>query len=421
MNPARFPDSANERTAVSGTMPPLAESDRPLHLLSLLVYERRILLVYPIVITVVVVLVSFLFPNQYKSTVVILPPESSFQDADFSTSELGILAGAGMVLPMMATPSDILEAVLMSRTVRDSLVSRLGLAARWNTKKAPSQLEDRSGATVHPSGIITVWTIDSDKHFSDTLVNELVNEADRLNREIVNTKARRSREFIERRLAETRIELANAAGDLERFQNEHRTIALDAQIEAMIRNAAELKAQITADEIELSVLESSLSSEHSSVRQLRARISETQRRLDRFQAAASDDTTMAVFEAGLEDLPRLVLELAEITRRLKIAESLFTLLTERYETARIQEHRDTPSFSVLDRASGGGAKVGPMRAVIGLATLVGSAGLALALILLRGYLDELPARDPARHQALQELRASFRRSARRNSRPGRES
>jgi uncharacterized protein involved in exopolysaccharide biosynthesis len=413
MNAGRLPESSFDpqttRTQTTSTV-------GSLHFINVLIRQRRMLLWYPLAVTVVVVLVSFLFPNQYRSTVVVLPPESGFQSADFAMTDLGMFAGAGMSLPMMATPSDILEAVITSRTVRDSLVSRLDLKKRWSTPNAARRLEDNSGANVQPSGIVTVWAIDTDKQFADTLVNELTGEADRLNREIANSKARRSREFVEDRLIETRIELNRASSELERFQNEHKTIALDAQIAALIRNAAELKAQITADEIELSVLEGSLSPEHPTVRRLKSRIRETQRRLDMVQTSPSDDTTVALFDSGLEGVPRLIQELAVITRNLTIAENLFTLLTERYEAARIQEQRDTPSFSVLDHATGGGSKVRPMRALIGLATLLASFGLAVAMILVRAYLQELPVQDPARHRALEELKASFRSGSRRHRR-----
>ncbi len=405
------------RDALFDAPPKRTNPDRSLHFLNVLIRQRRLLVWYPIGITALVVLVSFLFPNHYKSVAVVLPPESGFQSADFTTSELGLFAGAGMSLPMMATPSDVLEAVIMSRTVRDSIVSRLDLKERWNTKKAAKRLRDNSGATVKESGIIEVWVIDTDKHFADTLVNEVVSEADRLNREIVNTKARRSREFVEGRLAETQAALDSASKALEQFQQEHKTIALDAQIEALVRNAADLKAQITADEIELSVLQQSLSPEHPTVRLLKSRIRETQKRLDMLQTSPSGDTSVALFDNGLRGAPTLVQELAVIMRNLKIAENLYTLLTERYETARIQEHRDTPSFSVLDRAAGGGSKVSPKRALIGLATLFAAFGLAIASILGRQYLHELPQRDPVRHRALEELRASFRSRRRRDENP----
>jgi tyrosine-protein kinase Etk/Wzc len=394
-----------------------ASQDWPQRMLLTLIRKRRVLVFYPLIAAIVVVLISFLFPNYYQSTVVILPPERDFQSADLTSREFGLLASGGLALPITATPSDILQAVVLSRTVRDSVVATLDLRTRWGVEDASSRLGTLIGATVEPTGIVNVWAIDTDRYFSDTLVNTLVGKADRVNRMIVNTKARRTREFVEGRLTDTKADLREAEDALESFQQEHRTVGLDAQITALVQNAAQLQAQITADEIELSVLEGSLSPEHPRVRNLQARIRESQRRLERLQTASPDDTTAAL-RTGLKNLPKLVQELAEIMRNREVAENLFKLLTEQYETARIQEQRDTPSFSVLDRAQGGGTKVRPRRALIGLATLVVSFCLVLAITVARTYFAELPVRNPAKHRMVTEARTAWRQSKRRDRRSG---
>jgi len=107
-------------------------------------------------------------------------------------------------------------------------------------------------------------------------------------------------------------------------------------------------------------------------------------------------------------LPRIGQELAERVRDVKIAEALYTLLTEQYENARIQERRDTPSFSVLDRAERGGRKVSPRRALIGIGTFLVGICLAAALILVREYLSQLAVTDPVRYNSLAAAWASLR-------------
>ncbi len=375
----------------------------------------RALVAIPLVTAIVAVLISFLFPNTYRSTVTILPPERTFQSMDMPWDEISLMAGGGMALPVMATPSDILAAVVTSRTVRDSLVSKMNLAERWETTPdaASIQLEINSGAEVELSGIVKAWVHSNDRFFADTLANGMVLQADRVNRAIVNTKARRTREFVEKRLVETKAEMEIAAERLERFQNEHRTVALETQIQQMIENAASMQAQLTADEIELSVLEQTHSAEHPQVQHLRSRIRETQRRLNAIQSNPGD--TSIGFAAGLSKMPHLVQELADITRELKVAENLYTLLSTEYENARIQEQRDTPSFSVLDHAAGGGEKVSPMRSIIGLATFVSMFALVLAVIVTREYFAQLGRRDPEQYHALRAVWTELRRGWRKRS------
>lgn len=375
----------------------------------------RVLLGIPLAAAVLAVLVSFLFPNTYRSTVTILPPERTFQSMEMPWDEFSLMAGGGMALPVMATPSDILAAVITSRTVRDSLVSKMNLTERWEVTpdEASKLLKYSSGAEVKLSGIVKAWAHSTDPYFADTLANGMVQQADRVNRAIVNTKARRTREFVEKRLAETEAEMELAAERLERFQSEHRTVALETQIQQMIENAAALQAQLTADEIELSVLEQTHSAEHPQVQHLRSRIRETQRRLDAIQSNPGD--TSIGFAAGLSKMPHLVQELADITRELKVAENLYTLLTTEYENARIQEQRDTPSFSVLDHAVGGGEKVRPMRSLIGLATFASMFALVLAVVVTREYFAQLGRRDPEQYHALRAVWTELRHGWRKNN------
>jgi uncharacterized protein involved in exopolysaccharide biosynthesis len=413
--PAKFPAS-EEQSAPGNPTGPAGPPVGALRVVEVLARERRILWRYPLAVTVIVVLISFLFPNEYRSTVSILPPERDFQSMSVPIGDLKSLAAGGMSLPLMATPSDILAAVLTSRTVRDSVVSRLGLDRRWgfDFDVAVGRVRDNSGVKVAQTGVVEFWVVDRNRYFSDTLVNSLVDEADRLNQSILTTKARRTREFVESRLVETRAQLDVASRALREFQSRHRSVALEAQISALVGNAAKLKGQLTADEIDLSALEGTLSPEHYRIKQLRTRIRETKRQIEDMESSVMGDSAKTG-TTGIAGLPRIGQEMAEKLREVKIAETLYTLLTEQYENARIQERRDTPSFSVLDRATRGGQKIRPKRLLIGIGTLVVAFVLAAALVLVQEYLSQLAMADPAKHRAVLAIRDALlsRRSVRR--------
>jgi hypothetical protein len=391
--------------------PPLIEGGL-LGLLRLLVQNRGLLWKYPLAITVLVLGASFLFPNIYRSTVTILPPERDFQSMSQPTGDLKTFLAGGMALPVMATPSDILEAVLRSRTVRESTAVRLDLPTRWEMTPSEvlEELQQSTGAKVAPSGVVTFWAEYRNRWFADTLANTMVSIADRLNQTIVNTKASRTRAFVERRLEETRRQLDSAAAALEEFQKQHRTIALDVEVKAMVEGAATLRAQQTADEIELSVLRESLSDDHPRIRELSTRISQTRLKLSALESPV-DDTARSYLGSGFAELPRLAQELAIRLRDVKVAEALYELLTQQYEHARIQERRDTPTFSVLDPAGGGGEKVRPRRLLLGLATLLAALLLVAGVIVVRAWLDRLAVVDPERHHEITSLwQAIFRRA-----------
>lgn len=401
------PPAADPMFRASGNDPsamPLVEGGM-LGLLRLLVHNRGLLWKYPLIIGVLVIAVSFLFPNIYRSTVTILPPERDFQSMSQTTGDLKTFLAGGMALPVMATPSDILAAVLESRTVRESTSVILDLPSRWDMTpmEVIEALRASVGVKVAPSGVISFWVEYKHRWFADTLANTMVLIADRLNQTIVNTKASRTRQFVEDRLNETRRQLDSAAAELERFQQEHRTIALDVEVKAMVEGAAKFRALQTADEIELSVLKGSLSDDHPSIRALTSRIQETELKLMELETPSTSDTSRAYLGTGFTELPKLAQELAIRLRDVKVSEALYELLTQQYEHARIQERRDTPTFSVLDPASGGGAKVRPKRLYLGLGTVVVAIVLVLGLVIAQNWFSRLAVVDPERHDSIRAL------------------
>jgi uncharacterized protein involved in exopolysaccharide biosynthesis len=60
--------------------------------------------------------------------------------------------------------------------------------------------------------------------------------------------------------------------------------------------------------------------------------------------------TRREFQVPFTKVPELGMELARLTRDLKVQETVFTLLTQQHEQARIAEARDTPTVKVLDMA-----------------------------------------------------------------------
>ena len=87
---------------------------------------------------------------------------------------------------------------------------------------------------------------------------------------------------------------------------------------------------------------------------------------------------------SLRNLPLLGVKYADYYRRAKIQETVFELLTQQYELAKIQEAKETPSIKVLDRPKVAEKKSSPPRLLItalggflvfcaGIAWVVGSA------------------------------------------------
>jgi len=101
--------------------------------------------------------------------------------------------------------------------------------------------------------------------------------------------------------------------------------------------------------------------------------------------------------------PALSLELARLTRDLKIQETLFELLTQQYEQYKIEETKDTPTVQVLDKASPPEKKYRPKRA--NLILIAGIASLIIGIMFSFGleYIERTKRRQPKDFKKLEEM------------------
>jgi capsule polysaccharide export protein KpsE/RkpR len=101
----------------------------------------------------------------------------------------------------------------------------------------------------------------------------------------------------------------------------------------------------------------------------------------------------------LRQLPRLAVPYADLYRRVKVQETVFELLTQQYEMARIEEAKDVPVVRVIDPPGIPEKKSFPPRLLLTLLlTFLGFAATA-ALILVREHWASVDPDDPRKRLA----------------------
>jgi capsule polysaccharide export protein KpsE/RkpR len=121
----------------------------------------------------------------------------------------------------------------------------------------------------------------------------------------------------------------------------------------MVEAAAVLQGQLMAAQSELQGLEQIYTSNNVRVRSLRARIQELQNQLQKFGGsdaplAPDGETESKGTYPTIRELPLLGVQWADLYRRMKIQETVYELLNQQYELARIQEAREIPTVRVVD-------------------------------------------------------------------------
>jgi tyrosine-protein kinase Etk/Wzc len=380
--------------------------------LSPLVKYRRFIIWFWIIAIVLSVLISLILPKTYIATAIIAPPSSS-GDVSSVISSLGVTGGMGSLAAMMLgvpTSADFYIDILHSRTVADALIDRFKLMEVYHKKYREDTikaLDNRTEIKKTKGDLVTITVEDKDPKQATDIANAYVEELDKLSRQLGMSSAGRMRVFLEKQIGETKRELRTAEDNLRNFQTEHKMVAVDEQTKAMVEGAAELEGQLIAAKTELGILRSFSTENNARVKLVNAKIAELKKQLNQIEgttAYSKSGKSDAVQKPGqpgasnsfyipLSQLPDLGLEFVRLLRGVKIQETVFELLTQQYEMARVNEAKDTQTIQIVDVAKVPDKKDKPKRSLIVLITAVVAFGLAVFIALFRDYLNNMDAEN----------------------------
>jgi len=322
-------------------------------------------------------LVAFLIPKSYTSTTQLMPPDPQSTSGMAMMAAMAAKAGGGLGavagdLLGLKSSGALFIGVLRSQTSQDRLIEQFDLKkvygaslvmdARRKLDENTSISEDRK------SGIITISVTDHSPQRAAALAGAYVDQLNTLVSELSTSSAHREREFLEERLKVVKHDLDDASNQLAQFSSKNNTLDIQQEGKAMLDAAGTIAGEMIAAQSQLEGLRQIYTDNNSRVRSLNARVGELRKQLEKLGgtqangatgAGASPDQTSdpSAAKAGgglpyptIKSLPLLGAKYADFYRRAKIQETVYELLTEQYELAKVQEAKETPSVKVLDPA-----------------------------------------------------------------------
>jgi tyrosine-protein kinase Etk/Wzc len=370
------------------------------------VVRKRLRLI--IVLCVVAVLAtmgySLWMPKVYESTATILmPDERGARNLGLATAlaASGIVQSVpGLSMPSMTPQRDIFVSILKSRTMAQDVVERFNLQQRYEVpflSDAIRRLLSSTTVSLSKEGIISVKVAETDPQLAADIANFFVVNLDQMVTRFATTEAGKQRVFIAERLGETEQELRRAEQALRRFQETNKVIALQEQARGVVETAAQLKGEIMASEVQLEVMRKFATEANPEVIKLKQRIEEMKRHLSQMQYGRgwvlpaenrNPGEPRNEIHVPFAQVPELGLELARLMRDVKVQETVYTLLTQQLEQAKIAEARDMPTVQTLDKAVPADRKSKPVirlnMAIAGITSLLMGILLAFFLEYLAG-------------------------------------
>jgi len=363
---------------------------------------------------IVSTLVAFLIPKRYEVVTRLMPPE---QSSNPGMAMLAMISGktgpgasaiAGDLLGLKS-PSGMFIGVLHSATVADRLIDQFQLRKVYGTKYDE---DTRKALAAHTdinedkrSGIISIEVSDRDPQRAAGLAAAYVDQLDRLVAQLNTGAAHRERVFLEDRLQHVSAELEKDEKQFGDFASKNSAIDVREEGKAMLDAAATLEGQLIAAQSELQGLRQIYSDGNVRVRSVQARINELEHRIGDLNAGpknekpqrqgnqqAQDDPRRADIFPSIRKLPLLGVTYADLYRQTKVQETVFEVLTQQYELAKVQEAKETPSVRVLDPAKVPDHKAFPSRLAV---MLIGTLFFVLIGLLWDAGSDRWEALDEA--------------------------
>lgn len=396
-----------------GHAPPSIAQDNGIDLLDILLVLARDRLRIAIVTLVALclgALISFvLLKPTFTATATILPPQRQQSSATALLGQLSSLTGlGGLEGGLLKNPADIYVAMIMSRTSADALINRFHLQSVYKTK---TMQDTRKAFKAHVTakltkeGVIEIDVKDHDPRRASDLANGLVSGLYHLTSTLAITEAAQRRLFFYQQMQAEKAALATAEQDLKKTQEKTGLIQLSDQAAEIIRNVANLRAQIVSHQVELQAMRTYATDQNPDVARLQQQIDTMKKQL-----TTLENNQRQIQPGNIQlptvQLPQAGLEYASKVREVAFHTALFTLLSKEYEAARIDEAKSAPIIQVIDHAVPPDKKSGPPRVLLTIAA--GLIGLIIACFW--AFVSDTLRRIkeiPENAQKLKQLRAAL--------------
>jgi len=318
---------------------------------------------------VAAVVIALMLPNVYTAATTILPPQQGSSMSSLLSGQMGLLAGLAGQDMGLKNPSDIYLAMLRSDTVADELIKKFDLEKVYKAKylvDARRKLRANSFIQTTDDGLISIAFTDRTPERAAQIANAYVSDLYSLNARVTVTEAAQRRRFFEGQLESAKNSLANAEVALKQTQLKTGMLDLDAQSKVILTSIAMVKAQISAQEVQIQGMRAFATADNPDLQRAETELAALRVQLARLVRDNNvpegdiDIPTTKLPQAGLEYIRRL--------RDVKYYETLYELIAKQYEAAKLDEAKSVPVIQVVDPALKPERKSGPPRTIIVLLT-----------------------------------------------------
>ncbi len=354
----------------SSTSQQSAPTVRILDYLAILFRHRRLIAGFTLSATILSIIVVLLLPSIYTAKAMILPMEDDKGVMGAMFGQLGGLAGiagSGLGGP---TKADLYMTMLRSETVKDPLIDRFKLMEVYKEKLRVNTYAalDKNViiTTGKKDGVITIAVNDKNPKRAAEMANTYVEELGKLAVRLNMTSAGKNRIYLEERISAARADLTKAEDALKIFQSKNKAVSVTDQAKATIEGVAQLRAQLAAQEVQLSTFLRQFTESSQEVKTTKTMVANLRAQIGKLEGMGGGSSSIP----SVGSMPQLGQEYLRLMRDFKIQEMLVELLTKQYEVTKLSEAKDVSPFQILQVAKVPERKSKPARSKVVIKTMI---------------------------------------------------
>ncbi|MEW5844054.1 MAG: Wzz/FepE/Etk N-terminal domain-containing protein [Bacteroidota bacterium] len=376
----------------------------------LIVKWRKFIIFNVLLITILATIISFFIPKWYTSTASVMPPKSKGGLLGDIGSFSSTIKDLSRTLGRLGTVSDEAYnylAILKSRSSYEKVINKFDLRKVYDFKASEpiesvlKELDSNVKFNVEDEGNITIKVTDNNPQRAAEMANYFVEVLNEISIDLGTAEAKNNREFIEKRYIQSLNDIKNAEDSLKNFSRKYSVFSLAEQTKAAITIAAELKAKIEIQKIELDIFKKSYGNDNPLIADKQLMINEMQAQLNKMKYANIDGQRDVNLFTPFSELPEVGVKYIRLKGEYELQAKILEFIVPIYEQAKIEEKKDIPVCLFLDKAVPAQEKAGPKKAFIIIIAFLISFIFALVWMLFAENWSKMQA-DEIRYRKVHE-------------------
>lgn len=338
--------------------------------LSILYKWKKLLIINLIIITALGTLYSFLIPEQFKaSSIVMVAADNQSEMSGIGSILSGNFSMLGSQLFGSPTQSfDLILGVLNSRTALTNVIKRFNLFKYYdiddrNIDKTIKAFRNDLVFEPTDNGLLEISVINKDPVLSANISNYFVKLADSMYIELNIEKARNNRYFIEKRYQKNIDDLKAAEDSFYIFQKKYGVAVIPEQLVANIQASANIETELIKQELTAEMLKNRYGEDFPQYKVAMKEVKVLQAKVDELKNSQSLYKSSNIL-FPFKDVPDISIQYYRNYREIEIQNKILEFVLPLYEQALVEEQKSIPNLIVVDQAVPPELKYSPKKALI---------------------------------------------------------